>query len=161
MTVTLLAACAPLRPKLEPASPAGRPAAATDRGVAIARGAHALIGTPYRYGASGPDAFDCSGLVSFLHARQGIAVPRSAAQQFDAARRIPRNELRPGDLVFFRLDGRGVSHVGVYTGHERFVHAPQSGRSVSEARLDDGYFAERYAGAGRLWGQEGGKADRR
>jgi cell wall-associated NlpC family hydrolase len=64
---------------------------------------------------------------------------------------VPRGELRPGDLVFFRLDGRDVSHVGIYAGDERFVHAPQSGGSVRMARLDDEYFRRRYAGAGRLY----------
>jgi len=146
-----LTACAPLQPRTERPAPTEHREPTADTGAVIARDARALIGAPYRYGAAGPDAFDCSGLVAFVHSRQGIAVPRSAAGQFDAVRRVPPRELRPGDLVFFRLDGRKVSHVGVYLGGQRFVHAPQSGRPVREARLDAEYFAERYAGAGRMW----------
>ncbi|HET9693608.1 MAG TPA: NlpC/P60 family protein, partial [Steroidobacteraceae bacterium] len=72
--------------------------------------------------------------------------------------RVDERELRPGDLVFFRLESRrrDVSHVGIYTGQRRFVHAPQSGRDVSEASLDEPYYRERYAGAGRFYDAEGG-----
>lgn len=149
----LLGGCAPFRPGL-PAEPvAVTDAAATDAGMALARDARAQLGTPYLYGGADPRrGFDCSGLVTWVHARAGITVPRTAAQQFAAAEPVPRTALRAGDLVFFRLDRRSrtVSHVGVYTGQGRFVHAPQSGRAVEEARLDDPWFAERFAGAGRF-----------
>jgi cell wall-associated NlpC family hydrolase len=120
-------------------------------GVAIARAAQSLVGSPYRYGGAGPDAFDCSGLVSYVHRQLGYATPRTAAQQYVQARPVPRAELQPGDLVFFRLTGGTVSHVGVYMGNGRFVHAPQSGERVREAGLDEEFFRERYAGAGRLY----------
>jgi cell wall-associated NlpC family hydrolase len=77
-------------------------------------------------------------------------VPRTAAQQFAAATPVRTRELRPGDLVFFRLQGRKVSHVGIYAGDDRFVHAPQSGGHVRVARLDDDYFRRSFAGAGRF-----------
>ena len=120
-------------------------------GAAIARAAQSLIGSPYRYGGSGPDAFDCSGLVSYVHRQLGLATPRTAAQQYALARPVPRAELQPGDLVFFRLNGVAVSHVGVYLGQDRFVHAPQSGERVREAGLNEEFFRTRYAGAGRLY----------
>jgi cell wall-associated NlpC family hydrolase len=78
-----------------------------------------------------------------------VDLPRTAAQQFAIARPVPRRDLRPGDLVFFRLSGRDVSHVGIYAGDARFVHAPQSGGTVRLASLDDDWYRERYAGAGR------------
>ena len=136
-----LAACTPF----QPGGPSGDP------GRAVLDAAESRLGAPYRYGGAGPDAFDCSGLVTYAYRQLGVAVPRTAAQQFAAATPVPRGELRPGDLVFFRLDGRDVSHVGIYAGDERFVHAPQSGGNVRMARLDDDYFRRRYAGAGRLY----------
>jgi cell wall-associated NlpC family hydrolase len=144
-----LAACAPFQrevpPPGVPTEPAPLPAAAVVLKVAESR-----LGAPYRYGGSGPDAFDCSGLVAYAHGKAGIAVPRTAAQQFEAATPVPRTELRPGDLVFFRLSGRAVSHVGIYAGGDRFVHAPQSGGHVRFASLDEEIFRRGYVGAGRF-----------
>jgi cell wall-associated NlpC family hydrolase len=113
----------------------------------------AQVGVPYHYGGSSPaQGFDCSGLVSYVFGQQGIAVPRTAAQQFAAAQPVREQDLRPGDLVFFRLAGprTEVSHVGIYSGQGRFVHAPQSGRRVGEASLDDEYYRARLAGFGRF-----------
>ena len=140
-----LAACTPYHPGLpdEPAT--------ADAGYALLQAAQSRIGAPYRYGGAGPDAFDCSGLVTYAHRRIGVAVPRTAAQQFAAATPVKRNELRPGDLVFFRLESRSVSHVGIYAGENRFVHAPQSGGNVRMASLDEDHFRRSFAGAGRLY----------
>lgn len=113
--------------------------------------AESQIGAPYRYGGAGPDAFDCSGLVAYVHGRVGLAVPRTAAQQFAAARPVERGDLQPGDLVFFRLDGREVSHVGIYAGGDRFVHAPQRGGQVRIASLAEETFRRGWAGAGRFY----------
>jgi murein DD-endopeptidase len=140
----LLGACTPFRP----GSPG--PAAPPDPGRAVLQAAEARIGAPYRYGGAGPDAFDCSGLVAFAHRQAGIEVPRTAAAQFQAAIRVDRAALRPGDLVFFRWSGREVAHVGIYAGDGRFVHAPQSGGRVHVASLEDAWYRERYAGAGRF-----------
>jgi len=141
-----LAACTPFRPGLP-----GEPAAATDRGVVLLRAAESRIGTPYRYGGAGPDAFDCSGLVVYAHRELGVTVPRTAAEQFAAAAPVLRHDLRPGDLVFFRLAGRQVSHVGIYAGGSRFVHAPRGGGHVRMASLEDDDFRRSFAGAGRLY----------
>jgi cell wall-associated NlpC family hydrolase len=140
-----LAACTPYRPDL-PGDPA-----TTDPGYALLQAAQSQIGAPYRYGGAGPDAFDCSGLVTYAHRSIGVAVPRTAAQQFAAATPVKLNELRPGDLVFFRLESRNVSHVGIYAGGNRFVHAPQSGGNVRLANLDEEHFRRGFAGAGRLY----------
>ena len=142
--LALLAACTPFQPGM-PGGPAG-----ADPGRAVLQAAESRIGAPYRYGGAGPDRFDCSGLVTYAHREVGIPVPRTAAQQFAAATPVARKDLRPGDLVFFRLDGRDVSHVGIYAGDDRFVHAPQRGGHVRVASLDDDWYRKRYAGAGRF-----------
>ena len=137
-----MAACAPFQRE----TPVGSGA---NTGSAALLAAQSRIGTAYRYGGSGPDAFDCSGLVAYAYQQAGVILPRTAAQQYALARPVPRAELRPGDLVFFRLSGREVSHVGIYAGDGRFVHAPQTGGQVRTASLDDEWYRERYAGAGR------------
>ncbi len=141
----LATGCAPFRPGLS---------AQQGLGAVIARQALAQVGTPYRYGGADPQrGFDCSGLVSYVHASEGVSVPRTAAAQFAAARKVAVDELRAGDLVFYRLvpGSREVTHVGIYTGQGRFVHAPQSGKLVGAASLDEAYYRERFAGAGRLY----------
>jgi cell wall-associated NlpC family hydrolase len=140
---TLLAACAPF----QRGEPGG--GAATDPGVAALRTAETRIGSPYRYGGSGPDTFDCSGLVSYAYSSVGIRLPRTAAQQYAAVKPVPREDLEPGDLVFFRVGGKSVGHVGIYAGNGRLVDAPQTGGRVRVARLDDPWYRERYVGAGR------------
>ena len=152
LAVLLAQGCAPFRPGL-PSEPVTR-AVTHGPGEDIARAALAQVGAPYRYGGAGPSTgFDCSGLVSYAHAQEGISVPRTAAAQFAAARKLDERDLRPGDLVFFRLEpgSRDVTHVGIYTGQRRFVHAPQAGRRVGEASLDDPFYREHFAGSGRFY----------
>lgn len=137
------------RPLPEPG--AEPPAVVESSGERIAAAAERLVGSRYRFGGSGPEEFDCSGLVFYVHGENGIEVPRTAAEQFLLARPVAREALRAGDLVFFRNGGSEVSHVGVYVGAGAFVHAPKSGRPVTHARLDDEYYAVNFAGAGRLY----------
>lgn len=156
MLALLASACTPFRPGVPSAPAASEQSMASQQGMGavIAQQALAQVGAPYRYGGTDPArGFDCSGLVSYAHSREGISVPRTAAAQFAAARKVDPAALRTGDLVFFRLvpGSREVTHVGIYTGQRRFVHAPQTGRNVSEASLDDPYYRERFAGAGRLF----------
>jgi cell wall-associated NlpC family hydrolase len=164
--LTLLASgCAPFRPDAPSEPAASEPSSASQQGVGavIVQQALAQVGAPYRYGGADPArGFDCSGLVSYAHSRAGISVPRTAAAQFAAARKVDPGALRAGDLVFFRLvpGSRAVTHVGIYTGQRRFVHAPQTGRNVGEASLDDPYYRERFAGAGRLFADEPGAGPR-
>jgi murein DD-endopeptidase len=116
--------------------------------VSIAQG---LIGTPYRFGGESPKkGFDCSGLVYYSFDQLGVRVPRTAADQRSAAERIKRDDLVPGDLVFFR-NGRGrIDHVGIYAGEGRFIHAPNAGKVVSYAYLDDPYYRKHFVSAGRF-----------
>jgi murein DD-endopeptidase len=149
LLAALASACAPFHPDISPPPAGGAP----DAGTRVVDTAMAQRGVAYRYGGSSPaQGFDCSGLVFYVYGEQGIVVPRTAAQQFAAATPLREQDLRPGDLVFFRLDGprAAVSHVGIYSGQRRFVHSPQSGRRVSEASLDDEFYRDRLAGYGRL-----------
>lgn len=129
-------------------TPPAPPSTSEPSGSRIADTALALTGTPYRYGGADPRGFDCSGLVHYVHRRAGIAVPRTAEAQFEDARRVARDGLQPGDLVFFRLEGK-VSHVGLYAGGQRFVHAPSSGKAVAISRLDNPYWRDRWVATGR------------
>ena len=138
----MLAACSPF----QRGAPDGT---APNPGAAALMVAESRIGAPYRYGGAGPDAFDCSGLVAYSYRQAGVTLPRTAAQQYAAVTPVPRRELRPGDLVFFRVNGRNVGHVGIYAGEERLVDAPQSGGKVRIASLEDSWYRERYVGAGR------------
>jgi cell wall-associated NlpC family hydrolase len=107
------------------------------------------LGTPYRYGGSTPRGFDCSGLVYFAYYKTGIRIPRSTMAQYRHARPVALKNLQPGDLVFFRTAHRSVSHVGIYAGNARFIHAPSRGRVVSYDSLNDPYWKKRLVAAGR------------
>lgn len=120
------------------------------RGERLVRTALSFRGTPYRRGASGRGAFDCSGFTSYLFRKAGSPLPRTAAAQYTRGGRVSKNELRPGDLVFFKNTyKRGVSHVGVYIGNGRFVHAASSGRGVRVDSLSSAYYQNHWAGARR------------
>ena len=108
-----------------------------------------LLGRPYRFGADG-GAFDCSGFVRTVFARVGVELPHSAREQFDMGDRVARDDLEPGDLVFFQTYRRSASHVGIYVGDDKFVHAATRGGQVQVDSLNDAYYAHRYLGARRI-----------
>ncbi|PRX48535.1 cell wall-associated NlpC family hydrolase [Prauserella shujinwangii] len=97
-------------------------------------------GSPYSWGATGPDAFDCSGLTQWAYAQAGISIPRTSSSQSTYGTAVPRSQLQPGDLVFFYSP---VSHVGIYIGNGMMVHAPTSGDVVKVAPLQDQYSGAR------------------
>ena len=117
----------------------------------VVRTARHEIGTPYRYGGSTPRGFDCSGLVHYAYQRAGIKVPRTTRGLLRRAHRVALSKLRPGDVLFFRVDPPKISHVGIYIGHGRFVHAPSSGKLVSYASLNDDYWSRHVVSAGRFY----------
>lgn len=112
----------------------------------------ALRGTPYRNGGSEPTrGFDCSGLVQWVFAQYGRALPRGTREQYDAGDKIADGQIQPGDLVFFETVSRGPSHVGIALGAGEFVHAPSSRGVVRvESYLKTGYWADRWVGARRI-----------
>ena len=140
----------PYRPP-QPAPVVAPPAArGTSIGNEIALRAISQLGKPYIWGGADLTGFDCSGLVRFIYDQVGIAVPRTAAEQYSAAKPIQLDGLKPGDLLFFRTQGQRISHVAIYTGEGRFIHAPRTGQPVEFRELDDEYYRPRLAGAGRL-----------
>lgn len=107
------------------------------------------LGVPYRYGGDTPRGFDCSGLVHYAYAAAGRAVPRTTHALWLAAEPVTDRDLQHGDLLFFRFDGK-MSHVGMYVGSGRFVHAPSRGRFVVVEDLRAEYYRDAYIRAGRL-----------
>ncbi|MEU5362785.1 NlpC/P60 family protein [Streptomyces sp. NPDC005925] len=105
----------------------GGGAAASGRAAAALAAAQAALGRPYVWGANGPSAFDCSGLMQWAYARAGVALPRTSQAQRNAGRRVPLSEARPGDLVVYRSD---ASHIGMYAGNGQVIHAPYPGAPV-------------------------------
>lgn len=125
----------------------GPPVRTTARRTILIETASAQIGTPYRYGGNRPGGFDCSGLVQFAHARAGVPVPRTTAEQWRAAAPLDRPHLLPGDLLFFDLGSRKPRHVGIYEGRGVFIHAPSSGKRVRRASLENPYWQAHWFGS--------------
>jgi len=120
-----------------------------DVGAYVVRHALKMVGTPYVWGGNRPGGLDCSGLVQYSYARAGVVVPRAVFQQRAASRAVPRKQIQPGDLVFFHLDGKRNSHIGIYIGDGRFVHAPSTGKLVTTASLSNPFWQRHFAGARR------------
>ncbi|MEU9171839.1 NlpC/P60 family protein [Streptomyces sp. NPDC048420] len=112
--------------------------APNSRAAAAVSYAHSKLGSPYVWGATGPDAFDCSGLIQAAYRSAGISLPRTTYAQIGAGQRVSRSELLPGDLVFFYS---GISHVGLYIGNGRMIHAPNPSAPVRVAPIDEMPFA--------------------
>ena len=116
--------------------------------------AHALLGTPYKWGGtSAEQGFDCSSFLVYLFKTEAnIHIPRTtAAMHRSTAATVKRNELKPGDAVFFKGNGRGqVSHVGLYIGEGKFIHSPRTGKNVRIDSLSNNYWNKNYTGAKRF-----------
>jgi cell wall-associated NlpC family hydrolase len=104
------------------------------------------LGTPYVWGGGAPGGFDCSGLVMWAYAQVGVSLPHSTYSQYTYGVPVSRDQLQPGDLVFFD----GLGHVGLYIGNGQFVEAPHTGGVVQISNLDSGWYAATYVGARRI-----------
>ena len=123
------------------APPVERVDAGAEAAQRAAQQAEKMVGRPYRYGGATPAAgFDCSGLVVFSYRQVGIRLPRSTEDLLQASSPVPMSALRQGDLIFFDQEGKKNSHVGIYLGGGRFVHAPSSGKHVRTDELRSSYW---------------------
>ncbi|CDM23580.1 hypothetical protein BN940_05556 [Castellaniella defragrans 65Phen] len=118
----------------------------------LAATAMKFLGVKYRYGGDAPgEGFDCSGLVAYAAEKSlGLKLPRRAREQAQQGVSVDRDELRRGDLVFFNTLGHRYSHVGIYLGDHKFLHAPRTGASIRVDSMDMAYWRKRYNGARRL-----------
>ncbi len=113
----------------------------------IIKTAQRYIGVHYKNGGTSPSGFDCSGYVQYVYYKSGYTLPRSSVNQFRRGREIPLRHAKPGDLVFFNTSGKKISHVAIYMGGNRFIHAPSSGKRVSYASINNSYWRKRYVSA--------------
>jgi cell wall-associated NlpC family hydrolase len=107
-------------------------------------------GTPYKNGGSDPEGFDCSGFVQWVYSRHGALLPREVRDQWNQGDGVDRDQVKPGDLVFFETVSKGASHVGIALGGDRFVHAPSSRGVVRVERFSSSYWSPRWVGAKRV-----------
>jgi peptidoglycan DL-endopeptidase CwlO len=133
----------PSAPSPSPSPPPASPPPSTHGGVVGI--ALRYLGVPYRWGGASPSGFDCSGFLVYVFAKVGVYLPHSSYMQFRLGRFVPRSALQPGDAVFFN----GASHVGIYIGSGRFVHAPHTGDVVKISSLGEGWYGSTYVGARR------------
>ena len=112
--------------------------------------AERYLGVPYVYGGASPRGFDCSGLVMYVYAQLGVSLPHYTVAQYNYGDSVsvPRDQLEPGDLVFFA----GLGHVGIYVGNGQFIHAPHTGDVVRIDSLSEGWYSSEYDGAKRILG---------
>jgi len=107
-------------------------------------------GKPYKWGATGPDSFDCSGFTTYVYKNAAsITLPRVSRDQAKAGTKVERNNLKEGDLVFFGSGG-SITHVGMYVGDQQFIHSPQSGDVVKVTKMDTGSYSNRFITARRI-----------
>ena len=123
-----------------------------DKAEAVIDLAKKQIGKPYVWGAEGPNSFDCSGLVYYVYKNAAnITLPRTSSSQYDSGVAVSKSNLKPGDLIFSSTDGTGnVTHVSIYSGNGKMIHAPRSGKNVEEVSMNTTYWNNTYVGARRI-----------
>ncbi len=130
----------------------GTPSANLLLGLKAATLARDQLDKPYQWGAQGPEKFDCSGLVFYIYGSLDVDMPRVSRDQAKIGQKVSRNELQPGDLVFFITEGKVINHVGIYTGNSRFIHAPRRYSPVRYDSLNDAWWRRRYQFGRRIQG---------
>ncbi|MEG1311855.1 MAG: SH3 domain-containing C40 family peptidase [Romboutsia sp.] len=109
------------------------------------------IGKPYKWGAGGPNAFDCSGLTSYSYKNgANVKLPRSSREQAKVGKSVSKKDLQAGDLIFFSSGGSGINHVGLYIGDSKMVHSPRPGENVRIDKINTGYYSRTYVSAKRV-----------
>lgn len=131
------------------ASRGGEYSSVYNRGTGLIDYAKNFLGKPYVWGAEGPHAFDCSGLTLYVYRKIGINLPHYTGSQAEYGKLVKRNELMPGDLIFFNTTGN-LAHVGMYVGNGKFIHASSGGHRVIISDLSGSYYSSRYAKAKRI-----------
>jgi cell wall-associated NlpC family hydrolase len=117
----------------------------------VIRTARSLLGTPYKYGGTTPEGFDCSGFVDYVFRNgAGVALPRETHALVRAGMPVSVAHLRPADLVYFKIEHQRPLHVGIYLGEGKFIHSPSARGQVNIQRLDQDYWKDRYLGARRV-----------
>lgn len=144
LSILLLSACASVKSDVRTTD--------SDAAKNLATYANSLVGVRYKYGGNSPDTgFDCSGFVGHVFRHTvGIKLPRSSDDISHIGQAIGKSKLRAGDLVFFNTLQRKFSHVGIYLGDDRFIHAPSSGGSVRTENMRENYWKKHYDGARRI-----------
>ena len=142
-----LGGCAPAHIPMDPSPPL-----ASVNQNAVVSAARSLTGVRYKWGGSSPQTgFDCSGFTWWTYRQLGVALPRISYEQYEVGQPVGRRDIRPGDLVFFRLPGNPKNmHVGIATERGTFIHSPSNGGRVREDPLDLPYWREQYIGARRV-----------
>lgn len=138
------------RPRYQAEAPSTpRKSASTSKSLnpareALMQAAYRSLGITYRWGGNTPkEGFDCSGLTKFTHKNVNVSIPRTALEQSKASRTISRQQLKPGDMIFFRTSGKTVNHVGIYVGNGKFIHAASGGGKVTLDDLRRAYWQQR------------------
>ncbi len=113
--------------------------------------AMSLLGVPYVFGGNTPKGLDCSGFIKFIFEKSmKVSLPRTSAAMGQTGQSIARDDIKPGDLVFFNTRGFANSHVGLYIGSNKFLHSPRTGKTVEVANMTNAYWSKRYNGARRI-----------
>jgi len=135
----------PVRHKIEKTKILKTQNVSMKKGDDIIKIAEQFLGLPYKFGGTTPAGFDCSGFTSYVYREAGISIPRDTEVQFSALNpvRVPKK----GDLVFFKINGKRISHVGIYIGEYKFIHSPRTGKNVGYADMRIDYWKKRYAGS--------------
>lgn len=109
------------------------------------------LGKPYKWGAGGPNAFDCSGLTSYVYKNgANVNLPRTSREQAKVGKSVSKSELKAGDLLLFSSSGNGINHVGLYIGDSKMIHSPRPGENVKIDKINSGYYSKTFVSAKRI-----------
>lgn len=124
----------------------------SNKAASIVSYAKQFIGKPYRSGATGPNAFDCSGLVDYVYSKYGVSVPRSSSEYASFGKTVPLSEIQPGDILCYHTSSKtnGISHVAIYAGNGVLIHAATERRGVTTDSINEPYYRSRLVRVARV-----------